>query len=62
MRTRANNWLDTSTNKPKFGIQVFVDGKWKNAAENGKPLLFDCLVKREAKRRELRKIRIQETK
>lgn len=62
MKTRAYNWLDTNTGKPKFGIQVHVDGKWQNAAENGKPLLFDCLVKREDKRRELRKIRIQETK
>lgn len=56
MKTRACNWLDTDTGKPKFGIQVFVNGKWHNAAENGKPLLFDDLLEREAKRRELRKI------
>lgn len=55
MRTREYNWLDMSTRKPLYGIQVLWDGEWLNAAEAGKPLLFDTQAERDAKRAEIRK-------
>lgn len=57
MRTRKYDWLDMRTGKPKFGLQVHVEGRgWLNAMENGKPCIYTTEAKRDAKRVEFRKL------
>lgn len=58
MKTRPIQSWDIRTGKPKYGIQVRIDGKWLNAAEGDKPLLFDTEIARDAKRKDLSKIRL----
>jgi len=56
MRTKNYDWLDTSNGKVLYGIQINLGGgKWMNAAENGKPLLFNTENERDIKRSEIRK-------
>jgi len=54
MKTQATQWFNTKTMKPVYGIKVKHEGKWLNAAENGKPLLFDSEEERDRKRKEIR--------
>lgn len=56
MRTRKHDWFDTRCNKPQYGFQVFINGQWKHAAEDGKPCIFDTKEERKAKQSEFRKI------
>ncbi len=58
MRTAANNWIDTSTGKLKYGIDVLHNGVWKHLAENGKACIYDSEEERDAKRAEYRKWRV----
>jgi len=55
MKTKKNDWVDTKTLDQKFGFDVFVDGQWKHAAENGVPCLFATPAERDAKRKEFQK-------
>lgn len=59
MRTRACDWLDTSTNTPLYGVECFVRGKWMCLydKEKGAPVLFATKEDRDANRRELRRLR-----
>lgn len=52
MRTRPVDWLDTRTYEPRYGLQVFDDGQWKHAAENGKPCVYNTRIERDMKRAE----------
>jgi hypothetical protein len=58
MRTRKFDWLDIRTNTPKYGIEVFVNGKWMQLydKENGVPVLFDSESERDQERATLRAI------
>lgn len=58
MRTQPCRWGNPETGEIFYGIKVKVNGKWSYAAEGGKPLLFKTEVARDAKRRELSKIRL----
>lgn len=57
MRTRAFDWLDTRTNTPKYGIEVFVKGKWMQLYDKEKaiPVLFDSEKERDNERAILRR-------
>lgn len=55
MRTRANNWFDTKTQAVLYGIDVWHEGQWCHAAEDGQPLLFRSQAERDAKRQEIRR-------
>lgn len=57
MRTRNNNWFNIKTNTVQFGFQVFSDGQWMDAAENGVPCIFDSEEDRNKKRAEFRSIK-----
>lgn len=59
MKTRAKDWLNMKTMKPAYGIQVFHDGRWKDAAENGKACIFGSRYERDKKQAEFRKIKVQ---
>jgi len=50
MKTREHNWYDMQNHRPMFGIQVRWNGKWLNASENGKALLFNTQEERDAKK------------
>lgn len=56
MQTAPTSWLDTETLKPKYGLKVLHEGRWKNLAEDGKPCIYDTETERDAKRAEYRKI------
>lgn len=55
MRTRNYNWYDAERRRPMYSFQVFVEGKWANPMEDGKPLIFEAEAERDAKRAEARK-------
>lgn len=57
MRTRISNWIDMKTRKPAFGFQVYHDGRWMNAAEDGKPCIYTSEAKRDKKQAEFRKLK-----
>lgn len=56
MRTRKHDWFDSRGYKPKYGFQVLINGRWKHAAEDGKPCLFDTPEERDSKQAEFRKM------
>ena len=62
MRTRTHDWFDTRTHKRQYGFQVFHNGTWRNAAENGAPCLFDTQEDRDLKQAEFRKMRMSSNK
>jgi len=49
MEARPKNWLDLETLNEEFGIEVKQDGKWLNAAEGGRPLIFKTEAERDSK-------------
>lgn len=50
MRFKKTTWFDTIADKPAFGFKIFHNGYgFLNAAENGKPLLFDTEKERDDK-------------
>jgi len=59
MQTRAYDWLDTKENKPYYGIECKVNGKWMALydKQKGSPVLFATECQRDAKRAELRRSR-----
>ena len=64
MKTRLMQWLDMSVKRgPKstrgqaqvlYGVDVFVDGRWRHACRDGKPLLFSDRGLADAERAKLR--------
>ena len=56
MRTRNHDWYDSIKNAPVYGVQVFHDGVWKNAAINGKPILCDTPHERDEQRQRLKRL------
>lgn len=57
MKFKANNWLDTSERSILYGIDGFVDGEWHHVSSDGKPLFFPTAEERDAKMKELRKLK-----
>lgn len=55
MRTRTSNWYDDQRERPVFGVEVLVRGKWRNLAVDGKPFIADTPGECEIKRREVRR-------
>ena len=53
MKTRNENWFDTNTEKPLFGVQAKYAGVWRNVARDGKPALFHTKAERDKFRAEL---------
>lgn len=53
MKTRKFNWFDEDTSKVKYGFQVYYEGKWMNACEGTKSLIFDNEEDRDAKQKEI---------
>lgn len=58
MKTKIYPYYDKVDNKVLLGIKVYFNGKWMNAAENGKKLLYKTDQEVEAKRKELRKTKV----
>ena len=52
---RTIDWLNTKTNQTTYGVQVKIDGKWKNYAENSAPV-FGTLLDMKNKCRDLMKV------
>lgn len=59
MKTRNHDWYDANSHYVLHGIEVFVDGKWKNYAEDNVAWLAANSWERDAKRKELRKVRLK---
>jgi hypothetical protein len=59
MRTRKHDWYDANNGVVLHGIEVFVEGIWKNYAEDNCAWLAANSWERDAKRKELRKIRVK---
>lgn len=59
MRTRKQDYLDMTTHTGKYGIDVWNPDThcWNGVAENGKPLLYDTAAERDAKRKEISKMK-----
>jgi len=57
MRTKTNDWLNTTTMTVSYGLDVLVDGAWHHVMEDGKPCLYDTKEKRDVKRKEVRKMK-----
>lgn len=51
MRTRDHNWYDPILHKPVYGVQIHHEGKWKNAAIDGKLILCDTPEERASERK-----------
>ena len=60
MRTRPQLILDTKTLTPYFGINVFHRGKWIAAGDDDGQFRFETEGERDAKRKELRGMKIPE--
>ena len=58
MRTRRHDYIDPKTQLIKYGIQVFHERKWKNAAEDLVPCIFDDPRERNMKMAEFRKLKL----
>ena len=58
MRTRPQLILDTKTLTPYFGINVFHQGRWIAAGDDDGQFRFETEAERDAKRKELRDLRI----
>lgn len=59
MRTKTNDWYDSSEKKVYYGIDIYFNGEWHHAAEDNEPLLFETREERDAKRKELRKLKLE---
>lgn len=57
MRTQITTWLDKHKMAPVYGVKVFHNGRWMNAAKGNEPLLFDTMAEAEIERAALRKRR-----
>lgn len=58
MRTRRHDFFDSKGLRPLYGFQVFSDGQWMNAAQDGEPCLFDTSEERDLKQAEFRKMNV----
>lgn len=58
MRTRRHDYIDPKTQWVKYGIQIYHEGRWKSAAENGEPCVFDDPIDRDKKMKDFRKIKL----
>jgi hypothetical protein len=55
IKYKKNDWLNTQTRTPMYGIDARVDGKWHYVAEDGKPLLYQTAEERDRRIKELRR-------
>lgn len=46
-KTKKYDWLDSKTNKPKYGFKVFIGGEWCLACSDNKLILFDTAQERD---------------
>lgn len=55
MRFKKTTWYNMKTDKPNYGIKIkYANLKFLDAAENGKPLIFETELERDEKIKQIK--------